>query len=184
MATSLRWSVAGQSDPGRVREQNEDRWFADADRGLFIVADGMGGHAAGALAAEKLDRVFRSASQVEKATGVAVLGMVPLVKGAVGQRSSIVTQVLDKTTSSAAEAMRAGTRPAAMEVADLDGDATVHGSHVAEALSFRASFDGGGDLAAGCLASRPCGRIRIRERSNKCRGVRMCGPIDHGRRRS
>ena len=73
--------------------------------GAFIVGCLLG--MAGAIAAEKLDRVFRSASQVEKATGVAVLGMVPLVKGAVGQRSSIVTQVLDKTTSSAAEAMRA-----------------------------------------------------------------------------
>lgn len=62
---------------------------------------------AGAVAAEKLDRVFRSASQVEKATGVAVLGMVPLVKGAAGMRANIVTQVLDRTTSSAAEAMRA-----------------------------------------------------------------------------
>lgn len=62
---------------------------------------------AGSIAAEKLDRVFRSASQVETATGVAVLGMVPLVKGAMGQRASIVSQVLDKTTSSAAEAMRA-----------------------------------------------------------------------------
>ncbi len=45
---------------------------------------------AGAIAAEKLDRVFRSASQVEKATGVAVLGMVPLVRNAIGQRASIV----------------------------------------------------------------------------------------------
>ena len=62
---------------------------------------------AGAVAAEKLDRVFRSASQVEKATGVAVLGMVPLVKGSAGLRANIVTQVLDRTTSSAAEAMRA-----------------------------------------------------------------------------
>ncbi len=73
--------------------------------GAFIVGCLLG--MAGAIAAEKLDRVFRSASQVEKATGVAVLGMVPLVKGAVGQRASIVSQVLDKTTSSAAEAMRA-----------------------------------------------------------------------------
>ena len=46
------WLAAGLSDRGCVREQNEDRWFADADRGLFLVADGMGGHAAGALAAE------------------------------------------------------------------------------------------------------------------------------------
>jgi capsular exopolysaccharide synthesis family protein len=62
---------------------------------------------AGAVAAEKLDRVFRSASQVEKATGVAVLGMVPLIKGSAGLRANMVTQVLDRTTSSAAEAMRA-----------------------------------------------------------------------------
>jgi capsular exopolysaccharide synthesis family protein len=62
---------------------------------------------AGAIAAEKLDRVFRSASQVEKATGVAVLGMVPLVKGALGTRSTIVSQVVERTTSSAAEALRA-----------------------------------------------------------------------------
>ena len=73
--------------------------------GAFVVGCLLG--MAGAIAAEKLDRVFRSASQVEQATGVAVLGMIPLVKGSVGQRASIVSQVLDKTTSSAAEAMRA-----------------------------------------------------------------------------
>ncbi|UYN93241.1 MAG: polysaccharide biosynthesis tyrosine autokinase [Enhydrobacter sp.] len=71
----------------------------------FIIGCLLG--VAGSIAAEKLDRVFRSASQVEKATGVAVLGMIPLVRGAMGQRASIVSTVLDKTTSSAAEAMRA-----------------------------------------------------------------------------
>src|SRR5258708_3228778 len=71
----------------------------------FIIGCLLGMTAA--VAAEKLDRVFRSASQVEKATGVAVLGMVPLVKGPAGLRANIVSQVLDRTTSSAAEAMRA-----------------------------------------------------------------------------
>jgi len=71
----------------------------------FVVGCLLG--MAGAIAAEKLDRVFRSASQVEKATGVAVLGMVPLVKGSIGTRSTIVTQVVERTTSSAAEALRA-----------------------------------------------------------------------------
>lgn len=62
---------------------------------------------AGAAAAEKLDRVFRSAAQVEDATGVGVLGMVPEVEGAASQRSNVVAHVLENTTSPAAEAIRA-----------------------------------------------------------------------------
>ena len=62
---------------------------------------------AGAVAAEKLDRVFRSAAQVEEATGVGVLGMVPEVKGAAANRSNVVAHVLENTTSPAAEAIRA-----------------------------------------------------------------------------
>ncbi len=62
---------------------------------------------AGAVAAEKLDRVFRAAAQVEDATGVGVLGMVPEVKGAASQRSNVVSHVLENTTSPAAEAIRA-----------------------------------------------------------------------------
>lgn len=35
---------------GLVRKANEDKFFTDKERGLFIVADGMGGHEAGELA--------------------------------------------------------------------------------------------------------------------------------------
>lgn len=43
---------AAVSDIGCVRSENQDRWFADDRRGLYIVADGVGGERAGGLAAE------------------------------------------------------------------------------------------------------------------------------------
>ena len=44
--------VGGYSDVGRKRAENEDRFFIDAQRGIFLVVDGLGGHAAGERAAE------------------------------------------------------------------------------------------------------------------------------------
>src|SRR5436190_1362151 len=42
----------GRSETGR-RDHNEDAFLLDEEHGLFAVADGMGGHAAGEVASKK-----------------------------------------------------------------------------------------------------------------------------------
>jgi len=51
---------AAATHVGKVREHNEDAYFFDADAGVFLVCDGMGGHAAGEVASALAIRTIRS----------------------------------------------------------------------------------------------------------------------------
>jgi serine/threonine protein phosphatase PrpC len=71
LARAARVTAAASTDLGRVRIGNEDRFFVDVDRGVFLVVDGVGGHAAGEVAAaiavdviiQRLDRPLGTPAQ-------------------------------------------------------------------------------------------------------------------------
>jgi protein phosphatase len=46
------WDFYGRTDSGCVRSNNEDSLALDADLGLLVVADGMGGHNSGEVASD------------------------------------------------------------------------------------------------------------------------------------
>ncbi|MBX3269025.1 MAG: cyclic nucleotide-binding domain-containing protein [Sandaracinaceae bacterium] len=50
----------GASDVGSVRKHNEDHFLVDPELGLYLVCDGMGGHAAGDIASKTAADTVRS----------------------------------------------------------------------------------------------------------------------------
>lgn len=67
VTTAVKIRAAGESDAGRERRKNEDRFHVDPQRGIFFVIDGVGGHAAGDVAASIAHDVLRS--RLERRTG-------------------------------------------------------------------------------------------------------------------
>lgn len=61
MTRPLRIDWRGASDVGRVRQINEDSFVGLPDRGLWAVADGMGGHAGGDWASTRLTATIAAA---------------------------------------------------------------------------------------------------------------------------
>ncbi len=93
------------SQTGKVREHNEDAVFVDDKSGLWLVADGMGGHACGevasALAAETVSRSM--------ADGVGLSEAIELAHRSILEQSKLHPEQQGMgTTIVAAQLLRAG----------------------------------------------------------------------------
>ena len=71
MSVTSRLIAAARSDVGRMRLENEDRVFIDQERGIYLVIDGLGGHAAGEHAARIAEEIITM--RLARQTGTTVM---------------------------------------------------------------------------------------------------------------
>lgn len=64
------WASAMLSHPGNVRSVNEDSFAEYPQRGIWLVADGMGGHRAGDVASQRIVEVMGSLSKADSAAAL------------------------------------------------------------------------------------------------------------------
>jgi serine/threonine protein phosphatase PrpC len=116
----LRRTGHALTDLGRKRASNEDAFFADDALGLYIVADGMGGHAAGEVASrEAIDTLY---------------GM---VKRGVGSIPEFVDPVSEQAVRDACRLMESAVQAATyfvFSIAEIDRDKSGMGTTISALL--------------------------------------------------
>ena len=71
---ALQIAARGVTDVGQRRDHNEDAFLVDGDLALYVVADGMGGHAGGGTASRLAVETIRKELQAAKVDEPALFG--------------------------------------------------------------------------------------------------------------
>lgn len=112
MAATLPIRFAARTDVGQKRDHNEDNFLVDPKLALFIVCDGMGGHAAGEVAsryaihtlrncveknAQVLDRYLEAASQTAHTSHADQQEVLNMLEMGINQASATVNAEANRT---------------------------------------------------------------------------------------
>ena len=114
--------------PGRVRQVNQDRYIVQGDR-LFVVADGMGGHRGGEVAAQLA---------VDALNGVATVRSSSDLERAITQANQLVF----KRSGDDPELSGMGTTVTAIALIEADGEPLLSIANVGDSRTYR--LTGGG----------------------------------------
>jgi protein phosphatase len=110
----------GRTDVGRHRKGNEDAYFRDDELRLYVVADGMGGHAAGEVASsEAVDTVH---------------GMVKRGLSAIGDVAEPLTEARARAACRVLEGSIQAATYMVFAIAELERDKTGMGTTITAAL--------------------------------------------------
>jgi protein phosphatase len=116
----LRRSGFALTDLGRKRQLNEDAYYFDDQLGLYVVADGMGGHAAGEVASHE-----------------AVEALYGMVKRGIGKLRELVDPVEEADMRAASRLMESAVQAATyfvFSIAEIDREKTGMGTTISALL--------------------------------------------------
>lgn len=136
MANDIALEIAGKTDPGLVRSQNEDAILTGAAHGFVILADGMGGYNAGEVASSMAVAAVRDALEREFAPASDITGDTT----APTAMSVLVERAIQRANLSVYEAARSDPQYEGMGTTIVvavfrDGKATI--AHVGDSRMYR-----------------------------------------------
>ncbi len=102
---SLQRIAYGRTDVGRRRSSNEDAFLVDDELGLYVVADGMGGHSSGEVASAAAIEVLHGMVQCER-DALSAVALLPRDSGA---RSGSMPLAMQKGLRALESAVQAAT---------------------------------------------------------------------------
>ncbi|HEX6939121.1 MAG TPA: Stp1/IreP family PP2C-type Ser/Thr phosphatase [Longimicrobiales bacterium] len=123
----MRWSASGITDRGLRRASNEDVYRIREDVGLFLVADGMGGHAAGEVASAMAAQIVEQ--EVVRALDTGAAGAILRAAVEHAHRAILARAATDPDTAGMGTTLTAALlRPA---------ERTLHIAHVGDSRAYR-----------------------------------------------